>query len=107
MASVTQVCEAVKLIDAAVQTKQDGPSVTMTMEVVAALERRALQLQCQAELLADNVLNNVSPGLSEQLAGLTPGMLAGLEAAMRSLRSVATALALASDGPRAIQQQVG
>jgi hypothetical protein len=52
----------------------------------------------QAEALAEAVLAGRAPGLPPLLADRTPALLAELDATTRRLRSVATALALASDG---------
>ncbi len=56
----------------------------------------------QTEVLAEAVINGRAPGLPPLLADRTPVLLAGIEATTGRLRSVATALALVSDGlPRA------
>jgi hypothetical protein len=53
----------------------------------------------QTEALAEAVMRGRVPDLSVLLADRTPVLLAGVESTMRRLNSVATALALANDGP--------
>ena len=53
----------------------------------------------QAEALAETVLAGQAPGLPPLLASRAPALLAQVETTIHRLRSVATALALASDGP--------
>lgn len=62
------------------------------------LDDQSRGLLQQAEALAEAVLAGRAPDLPSLLADRTPALLAGIEAATRRLRSVATALALASDG---------
>jgi hypothetical protein len=52
----------------------------------------------QADALAEAVLSGKTAGLPPDLADRTPGLLADIDTTTRRLRSVATALALASDG---------
>jgi hypothetical protein len=52
----------------------------------------------QAEALAEAVLAGRAPGLPALLADRAPALLTEIDATTRRLRSVATAMALASDG---------
>jgi hypothetical protein len=52
----------------------------------------------QTEMLAEAVISGRAPGLPDLLADRTPVLLAGINVIAQRLRSVATALALVSDG---------
>jgi hypothetical protein len=70
-----------------------------TLRHLHGVERAAQPLMREAEALAEAVVGGAAPSLPSLLAGRAPTLLAGVESTIRSLRSVATALALASDGP--------
>jgi hypothetical protein len=75
----------------------DNPPSTLHQIDVVARETSVL-LQ-QTEALAEAVVAGQTPGLPPLLTECTPALLAGVETTIARLRSVATALALASDGP--------
>jgi hypothetical protein len=77
------------------------PSTLHQIDVVA---RETALLLRQTEALAEAVVAGRAPGLPPLLAECTPALLAGVDATIARLRSVATALALASDGPPAKQR---
>ncbi len=56
----------------------------------------------QTEALAEAVLKGLAPTLPSLLGDRTPAILAGVQTTIKRLSSVATALALASDGPAAV-----
>jgi hypothetical protein len=73
--------------------------VAATLARLAAVEQEAVRLLQQTEALANAVISGRAPELSPLLAARAPGLLAGLDTTMGRLRSAATAVALASDGP--------
>lgn len=77
-------------------------SLGATLRCLDSVSDGSEQLLHQAEALADAVVNGRAPGVSSLLSERTPALLVGMEAAARRLRSAATALAIASDGPAAM-----
>jgi len=69
-----------------------------TLLHLGSVEREASLLTQQAEALAEAVLTGKAPSLPPLLAGRAPVLLSGIDATIQRLHSVATSLALASDG---------
>jgi hypothetical protein len=66
---------------------------------LGGIARESEVLLHQAETLAETVLSGHAPALPPLLAERAPALLDAVETTIQRLRSVATALALASDGP--------
>jgi hypothetical protein len=81
-------------------TDKGNSSALHQIDIVA---RESALLLRQTEALAEAVVSGQLPTLPPLLAKCTPALLAELESTIGRLRSVATALALASDGPPAKQ----
>jgi hypothetical protein len=73
--------------------------IAATLQHLGAVSRETELLLRQTESLAEAVVAGRAPDLSGQLADRAPALLGELEATIRRLQSVATAVALASDGP--------
>jgi hypothetical protein len=71
-----------------------------TLRHVDRVDHETAVLSEETEALAEAVLSGHAGELSALLADRTPALLIKVEAAICRLRSAATALALASDGPR-------
>ena len=89
-------------------SKLDGLPVSLATALrhfdgVATESEMLLQ---ETEALAEAVLSGHAPNLSPLLVDRAPGLLAGIEATTQRLRSVATALALASDGKPALERRL-
>ncbi len=74
-------------------------ALAATLEHLEGVAARTALLLRQTEALAEAVMHGRAPGLPLLLADRTPALLADVDTTIRRLRSVATALALASDGP--------
>jgi hypothetical protein len=89
---------------ASMAVAQDRPPsaatpVAATLRHLDAVSRETELLLAQTEALAEAVVGGQAPDLPGQLAVRAPELLAEVEATIRRLQSVATAVALASDGP--------
>ncbi|MEJ1975997.1 MAG: hypothetical protein WDN49_07690 [Acetobacteraceae bacterium] len=73
-------------------------ALDVTLLHLGSVEREASVLLHQAEALAEAVLAGKAPALPPLLAGRTPALLSGIDTTIQRLHSVATSLALASDG---------
>jgi len=73
--------------------------LAITLRQLTAVQFEAHSLLRQSEAVAEAVLTGEAPELRTMLASRIPALLSQLEATMQHLRSTATALALASDGP--------
>lgn len=105
--SISQVQAAAVAVVKAAATERAKPAfdeagapaaLATTLRHLQELDGQAQALVQQTEALAEAVLGGRAPGLPALLADRTPGLLTGIEATTRRLRSIATALALASDG---------
>ncbi len=76
-----------------------GPVLTATLSHLDDVASQTERLLRQTEALAEAVMDGRAPALSSLLADRAPALLADVETTTQRLRSVATALALASDGP--------
>jgi hypothetical protein len=81
-------------------TTLDGvpPALAATLRHCDGVATESELLLQQTEALAEAVLRGNASDISPMLADRAPALLAGIEATTQRLRSVATALALASDG---------
>ncbi len=75
------------------------PALAATVHHLDGVTCQTETLLRETEALAEAVLAGRAPGLSPLLAERAPSLLAGVETTIRRLRSVATALTLASDAP--------
>ena len=97
--------------DSAIDDASDAPddathdSLASTIRHFDGISKQTEILLQQSEALAEAVISGQAPGLPPLLADRTPGLLAGIDAATRRLQSVATAVALASDGPSIAQRR--
>lgn len=82
----------------AVEPEGAPEALATTLRQFDELDAQSQGLLRQTEALAEAVLAGRAPGVPPLLASRAPELLAGIEATTRRLRSVATALALASDG---------
>jgi hypothetical protein len=87
----------------------DSPPAALaaTLRGLDDVSSRTERLLRQTEALAEAVVNGRAPGLPLLLADRTPTLLAGIEATTGRLRSVATALALVSDGVPTLERRFG
>jgi uncharacterized phage infection (PIP) family protein YhgE len=85
--------------DCVVDAADADTALAATLSHLDGVAVQTEMLLRQTEALAEAVMDGRAPGLSMVLADHTPTLLAGVETTTRRLRSVATALALASDGP--------
>ena len=105
-AASDEVAQAAGRMPADRQVRRDDAATAASAPLDAALrqlggvERDAEILLRQTEALAEAVLAGDAPGLPPLLAGRAPELLTAVETTIRRLRSVATALALVSDGSR-------
>ena len=76
-----------------------GSALAATLSHLDDVSSQTEMLLRQTEALAEAVMEGRAPALSSLLADRAPALLAGVEMTTQRLRSVATALALASDGP--------
>ncbi len=78
-------------------------SLGATLTHLDGVTNQTEQLLRQSEALAEAVMAGRAPALASVLTDRAPVLLAQVEAATRRLRSAATALAIASDGPAEAQ----
>jgi hypothetical protein len=97
--SMQAVGAATEEVRAASGGADPGAALAATLTHLAGVTEQTELLARQTEALAEAVMSGRAPGLSVLIADRTPALLAGVEATTRRLRSVATALALAGDGP--------
>jgi hypothetical protein len=82
--------------------------LTSTLRQLNGVDQATAALLGETEALAEAVLTGRAPGIPPLLAARTPALLADVETTIQRLRSVATALAIASDGqPAATQGSYG
>ncbi|HET6606258.1 MAG TPA: hypothetical protein VFG62_06295, partial [Rhodopila sp.] len=77
----------------------DETSLGAALRHLDGVADQSEQLLLQSEALAEAVMTGRASALSSLLADRAPALLARVETATRRLRSAATALAIASDGP--------
>ncbi len=97
--AMTRVQGAFEAVAQASRPAPEQDALGATLQHLGGVEQAAVLLLQQAEALAEAVLDGRAPELPGVLAERTPSLLAGLDATIGRLRSAATALALASDGP--------
>ncbi len=92
---------------AASEIVADGlpPTLSATLRHFDGVESHTEMLLQQTEALAEAVLSGRAPTLPPLLANRAPGLLAGIEATTERLRSVATALTLASDAKPTLERR--
>ena len=83
-----------------------GSALAATLSHLDDVASQTERLLRQTEALAEAVMDGRAPALSSLLADRAPALLAGVEMTTQRLRSVATALALASDGPSSQARRV-
>ncbi|HET6605228.1 MAG TPA: hypothetical protein VFG62_01085 [Rhodopila sp.] len=84
----------------------DETSLGAALRHLDGVADQSEQLLLQSEALAEAVMAGRASALSSLLADRAPTLLARVEIATRRLRSAATALAIASDGPAVGQQRL-
>jgi hypothetical protein len=97
MAKVETARQAVAAAEA--DARADQGDLVATLRHLAGVSGETELLARQAEALAESVLSGKAPALPPLLAARAPALLEQVEIIIQRLRSVATALALASDGP--------
>ena len=105
--AVTQAAAEERMLPGA-DARLDGLPATLaaTLRHFDGVASESEMLLQQTEALAEAVLSGQADNLSPLLVDRAPALLAGIETTTQRLRSVATALALASDGKPALERRV-